>query len=555
MLAALLLIVAARTAVAPLDAMTRAAIVQGGCSMAPAAPTLVSAAVKGTSAKVTWKAAPAGCPPTIYLIEAGSEPLLSDLATVRVPNAATTITMNGIEEGRYYVRVRGGNEAGLSAPSNELIANVGRSPCGGLPPPPTGVFPDVKGTTVDLVWKAARRSPVGYLIEAGPAAGGANAFIERTPTAATAFTVTMARGRYYLRIRARNACGIGKPSRPIIVETGGHPGVPDVMVATRTADRNTYFPTIERLRNGDLIVVYYDSPEHASPAGRISIVRSADEGRTWSAPAVAIDTPLDDRDPSVMQTRSGALLLTFFSPGSSTGVTGAAGVFVARSDDDGRSWSAPVQADTGLDKAATTAKIVELDNGDLLLPVYGAVPGYARSSVLRSTDGGRTWPRSGEVRIASAAEVDLVEPVIGNLGSGRLVVLMRAEGLDNFTRESHSSDGGRSWSEPVKTGLVAMASDLLPLPAAAGRPASMVHAWGDWSRGFGDSRATVIQLIEFPAGAAPAYRDGHVVHNTHCDDTAVPSSVSLGGGRLFTVYYDACYGYIGGNFLTVDQLK
>jgi hypothetical protein len=46
-----------------------------------------------------------------------------------------------------------------------------------------------------------------------------------------------------------------------------------------------------------------------------------------------------------------------------------------------------------------------------------------------------------------------------------------------------------------------------------------------------------------------------VVYNSHCDDAAYPSTVSLEDGKLFTVYYDACFGYIGGNFHTVDRLR
>ena len=47
---------------------------------------------------------------------------------------------------------------------------------------------------------------------------------------------------------------------------------------------------------------------------------------------------------------------------------------------------------------------------------------------------------------------------------------------------------------------------------------------------------------EFPERGEPVYRDPRVVYNSHCDDTGVPSSVSLGNGRIFTVFYDACHG-------------
>src|SRR5439155_24788502 len=126
--------------------------------------------------------------------------------------------------------------------------------------------------------------------------------------------------------------------------------------------------SIARLGNGDLLVVYYDSPEHVSPAGRISLVRSRDAGRTWSAPTVIVDTPLDDRDPSITVTRSGTLLVSYFVR-NDDGTSG--GVFVARSDDGGNTWSRDARVDTDLVGPATSARIVELANGDLLIPIYG----------------------------------------------------------------------------------------------------------------------------------------------------------------------------------------
>ena len=100
-----------------------------------------------------------------------------------------------------------------------------------------------------------------------------------------------------------------------------------------------------------------------------------------------------------------------------------------------------------------------------------------------------------------------------------------------------------------------MAEDLLPVRNGKPPRTDVVHTWGDWSRRHGDGRTTLAQLIELPNGSEPIYRDPRVVYNSHCDDTGVPSSVSLGNGRIFTVYYDACHGYIGGNFLKLDQLR
>ncbi|MGN6758176.1 MAG: hypothetical protein ACTHMJ_17495, partial [Thermomicrobiales bacterium] len=114
------------------------------------------------------------------------------------------------------------------------------------------------------------------------------------------------------------------------------------------------------MRDGVLVVVYYDSPAHTSQSGRIALVRSTDDGRTWSAPRVVLDTPLDDRDPQIMQTRTGALLLSFFTYDWDQTPAKVIGSYVARSEDYGATWSAPTPVGTALAWTATSAKIIEL---------------------------------------------------------------------------------------------------------------------------------------------------------------------------------------------------
>lgn len=421
------------------------------------------------------------------------------------------------------------------------------------PSPPTAVAAKVSGTLVVVTWRAPSGTPLGYVVEAGSAPQTSNVSVIDIDHAVTEYTATAPPGMYYVRVRARDACGLSEPSSEITVVSAVYQEHPEVLVTPKTTGRNTYFPSVVKLRDGRLLVVYYDSPEHVSPLGRISMVQSRDDGRTWSPPRVVVDTPFDDRDPSLAITRTGRLLLSYFVSDSSTATS--AGVFVARSDDDGATWSEPVRVETAIAGGATSSKIIEAANGDLLIPLYGSSNGGVNSRVtmVRSRDGGRTWPRREEVEIAASPGISFMEPALA-AADGRMLVVMRTDRPDNLAYAARSLNGGATWSEPSPFGIAAQASELVPLP---GEPAmTLAHVWADWSRRYGDSRPTVVQMIRWPAGSTtPAFGEPKVLYNSHCDDAGYPSAVVLDDGRLFVVFYDACLGYIGGAYLTPGALR
>ena len=56
----------------------------------------------------------------------------------------------------------------------------------------------------------------------------------------------------------------------------------------------------------------------APRGGRAEIIRSTDGGKTWSQPAVLLDTPWDDRAPNFCQLSNGTILCSLFTyPGPS----------------------------------------------------------------------------------------------------------------------------------------------------------------------------------------------------------------------------------------------
>ena len=95
--------------------------VSGACAVAPGAPTGLSASVNGGVVSLAWVAA-TGCPADSYVIEAGNAQGTSNVFAGDVGNV--TALSAAAPPGTYYVRVRGRNAFGVSAPSNEVIVTV-----------------------------------------------------------------------------------------------------------------------------------------------------------------------------------------------------------------------------------------------------------------------------------------------------------------------------------------------------------------------------------------------------------------------------------------------
>ena len=104
----------------------------GACTTAPGAPSGLSASVNGSSVTLTWTAPSGGCPPTGYVIEAGSSSGANNLANFNTGSTATTFSASGVPNGTYFVRVRAGASTGVSGASNEVIVTVGTAPASNL---------------------------------------------------------------------------------------------------------------------------------------------------------------------------------------------------------------------------------------------------------------------------------------------------------------------------------------------------------------------------------------------------------------------------------------
>ena len=168
--------------------------------------------------RLEWEPVPGAA---TFLVEAGSAPApaLDNLARFNTGNAATVLQVLDVPGGTYYVRVRGVGPDGLPGPaSNEITVRVGA--CAAAPGPPTGFSAQVSGNQVTL----SRIPPAGgngvssYIVEAGSSTGASDLTAGDTGSVATSYDATaVGPGTYFVRVRARTACGASAPSNEVTV--------------------------------------------------------------------------------------------------------------------------------------------------------------------------------------------------------------------------------------------------------------------------------------------------------------------------------------------------
>ncbi|MDO5553019.1 MAG: sialidase family protein [Planctomycetia bacterium] len=276
------------------------------------------------------------------------------------------------------------------------------------------------------------------------------------------------------------------------------------------------FPDVCRLADGRLLAVFYAGYGHIAfpnedlpKGGRISGCWSSDEGKTWSEPATMIDTPLDDRDPSLVQLADGRLLLTFFTYERIDNVAKSK-TYIAESTDAGQSWSEPRKL---FENYPCSSPIRVLSDGTLVFPLYGFIEGQEMmGAVSLSNDGGETWsdpvdiPNGG---MALDAETDVIE-----LKNGDLWAIQRP-----VMAWSVSHDKGKTWSVSEKVGfeghcpyLLRTKEDVILL--ALRIPGTCVRVSRDECKTWSDPF-----LIDVCGGA-------------------YPSMVPLNDGSILIVYYE-----------------
>ncbi len=342
------------------------------------------------------------------------------------------------------------------------------------------------------------------------------------------------------------------------------------VVCRLAGEKLGYFgwPTVARLDDGTLIVASSGlRSSHVCPWGKTMLNISHDSGRTWSAPQIINDSPLDDRDAGIVSLGGQRLLVSWFTTDNRSNLQDAylrqlfgdaeadswrptllaltdevanryQGSWVRLSEDAGASWGTPIRV-----PVSSPHGPIALGNGDLLYlgKPFGLAEDMVQAPITaaRSHDGGHTWQTLGQAPLypgthaSSYHEAHAVE-----LPSGKLIGAIRLEngqgeaanvtkaGLIHFsTLLTESVDGGRTWSMPRSLGY--------------GSPPHLLrHSSGALILTYGYRTEPVGQRVGISHDEGQTWDWDWILRADAPDwDLGYPSTVELANGSLLSVYY------------------
>lgn len=211
-------------------------------------------------------------------------------------------------------------------------------------------------------------------------------------------------------------------------------------------------PAMAVAKDGSVIVAYDKRYDNLGDAGahRIDLVarRSADGGRTWSDPVTIAEGKGTGGfsngfgDPALAVTQKGRIICISCA-GDKNFWSGQKDVAMIYSDDNGRSWSKPVNiTDYHLNNEVDSVKnklcssgffvtsgrgILTADGRVMFAANYRMKDGRIKEYVIYSDDEGQTWTLDSHLAYMGADESKLVE-----LNDGRLMVSVRQNGSRGF---------------------------------------------------------------------------------------------------------------------------
>ncbi len=315
------------------------------------------------------------------------------------------------------------------------------------------------------------------------------------------------------------------------------------------------WPTLARRRNGQLLLVCSGGREsHVCPFGQVELMRSDDDGKTWTFPRVLLDLAIDDRDAGILETARGTLLATTFSSlayeyqfnngninkwdaarqarwrGAHNRISTAErkaqlGTWMLRSTDGGVTWSTPYDSIVNSPHGP-----IQLADGRQLYAGKDLWKSGQWIGVCESTDDGRSWKKLAQIPTRAGDdpgeyhELHAVEAT-----NGTIVVQIRNNNPANRseTLQTESSDGGKTWSVPHPIGVWGLPSHLVRL-----RDGRLLMSYGYRRKPFGNQAR--ISTDHGKTWGEPVTISGDGANG----DLGYPSTVELQDGTLLTAWYE-----------------
>ena len=219
------------------------------------------------------------------------------------------------------------------------------------------------------------------------------------------------------------------------------------------------FPVLALSDEGIAVAALRGGAGHIGREGRMEVVRSLDGGLTWTPPNLLADSEDDDRNPAFGVSSQGTLILLYhrqhnydadgnYQGGVRISDRKPVALMATRSFDNGLTWEEPYPLSIdALSTGSPYGKIVSLDDGTLLVPIYNSLAWadeqsdqrFDTSYLVRSEDDGRTW---GSV---SQIAPHMNETALIVLPDGDILAVLRDDNAQGL-HSTRSQDGGLTWS-------------------------------------------------------------------------------------------------------------
>lgn len=316
------------------------------------------------------------------------------------------------------------------------------------------------------------------------------------------------------------------------------------------------WPSVARLRNGYLAATASGFRiNHLCPFGKVVMSVSPDEGKTWSIPAIVIDTPLDDRDSGIVPFGESSVMVTSFNNGlraydAMNGCTQEkeAGAYfeayyaMMEKKQDPERYSGSyyrISHNNGLTFGEIRYVPVTNPHGPALLPdgTFFWVGNLIRND---SRGGLACYKIRQDGSCEYLCDIPAVEGLVSDephaivLGDGTILVHIRMENLPGQPRifttyQSESYDGGRTFTKPHSIGI----SD------EGGSPPHLICADGTLISVYGHRQRPFSIRAAFSRDRGKTWDVENVITEveTEYGDIGYPCSVALKDGSILTVYY------------------